>query len=79
MNLRFKTFKMNFIRHPKFYHICYFLSLTITWKIKYSLTTVHSKYLLKFFQFFFKYWIFIYIIQYVPVYGLGKKRKMAVE
>lgn len=71
MTLRFK---MNFLGHLEFYHICRFLSLTVTWKMKYILTTVHSKYLLKFFQFFFKYWIFIYIIQYVPVYGLGGKK-----
>lgn len=36
---------------------------------------MHPEYLLKLFQFFFKYWIFIYIIQYIPVYGLGEKEK----
>lgn len=58
----------------KFDHTCCFLLLMAIQKIKYSLTTVHSKYLLKFFQFFFKYWIFIHIIQYIPVYGLGGKK-----
>ena len=50
-------------------------------KMKYLLTTVHSKYLLKFFQFFFKYWVFIDIIQHIPVYGLGwgEGQKMAAE
>lgn len=73
MNPRFKMFKMNCIRHLKFCHICCFLSLIAIRKIKYLLATVHSKYLLKFFQFFFKYWVFIYIIQYIPVYGLAEK------
>lgn len=65
-------FKRIFLRHLQFCHTCCcFLLLYVMRKMKHLLTTVHSKYLLKFFQLFFKDWVFIDIIQHIPVYGLG--------
>lgn len=41
-------------------------------KAKYLLPAMHPKYLLKFFQFFLENWVFVDIIQYIPVDGLQR-------
>lgn len=57
---------------PKFLHWLLY-SLTAMGKAKYLLPAMHPKYLLKFFQFFLENWVFVDIIQYIPVDGLQRR------